>query len=202
MSQLHQRLSRELQSIPLTDTHEHFVQESDRLKGSCDFFSYLHYVHCDLMSSGMASETASLETSELPLGEKAEVFFRHWPHVRHTGYGQALRIMAQELFDVEEIRPDTFDELNRNAAALPQPGYYDTILRERANIARSCRIVWPHSGTMCDLDHLFPVPIFDHFATVASRADLATLEGETGVSIHCLRDLETALDAAFGQRGL
>lgn len=200
MSELRKRLSGELQSVPLMDTHEHFVQESDRLKGTSDFFSYLHYVHCDLLSSGMGSEIASLETSTLSMQRKRDVFFRHWPHVRHTGYGQALRIMAQELFQVEEIEPETFEALNANAAALPKPGYYGTMLRDGANISRACRIVWPHSGTLCDLDHLFPVPIFDHFATVASRADLATLEGETGVSIHALRDLEAALDAAFEQR--
>jgi len=200
MSDLRERLARELQSIPLMDTHEHFVQESDRLEQTCDFFSYLHYVHGDLMSSGMGSEIASLETSALSLEQRTAVFFRYWPHVRYTGYGQALRIMAQDLFDVEEITPETFQELNANAATLPEPGYYGAMLRERANIARACRIVWPHTSTMCDLDFLFPVPIFDQFATVASRAELALLEAETDVSIHGLRDLETALDVAFGQR--
>jgi predicted TIM-barrel fold metal-dependent hydrolase len=200
MSQLRERLSMALQSIALMDTHEHFVQEADRLKHGCDFFSYLHYVHCDLMSGGLALEKVSLEASALSSAQKKEAFFRHWPNVRFTGYGQALRIMAEDLFEVAEITPDTLAELNANAAALPRPGYYDTVLREGAKIVRACRIVWPHSSTMCDLDHLFPVPVFDHFATVASRGDLTLLEADTDVSIHNLHDLEAALDVAFAQR--
>jgi uncharacterized protein len=195
ISELRQRLSRELQDIPLFDTHEHFIEESDRLKSKSDFFSYLHYVEADLVSSGMRRES-----SDLSVEEKKKLFFEYWPNVQHTGYGTALKIMAHDLFRVEEITPETFDELNQNAANFPQKGYYQTMLRERANIARSLRIVWSYAPTMCDLDFLYPVPVFDHFATVCSRKDIEGIEKESGQAIHCLRDVEDALTRVFDQR--
>jgi len=200
MSELRHRLANALQQVPLCDTHEHFCREETRLGAPVDFFYYLHYVECDLASAGMSDEMGKLTTAKLSLQEKWERFWKFWPYVEHTGYGQALKIMAFDLFGVEEITPQTFPELNANAGAFAKPGYYRTLLRERANIARSCRIVWPREQTFCDLDYLYPVPVFDHFATVASRADLYALEKETGTRIHSLKDLVTALDAGFDHR--
>ncbi len=128
------------------------------------------------------------------------MFFEYWPHVRYTGFGQALRIMAHDLFGVEEISPETFAELNENAVAFPHEGYYESMLRDRANISRVCRIVWPGAATHCDLDLMFPVPVFDHFASVLGRADLHSLEEETDTEIRSLDDLEDALDVAFERR--
>jgi len=198
MNEMRQRLSSELQSIPLVDTHEHFVRESDRLRAPMDFFGFLHYVECDLTSSGSEPWT------ELPAGasfeEKRDEFFEHWPHVEHTGYGQALKIMAFDLFGVEEVSRDTFETLNANALAFAHEGYYQSLLRERANIDRACRIVWSGAPTQCDQDILFPVMQFDHFAQILSRADIATIERETETAIHTLNDLVLALDDSFDAR--
>jgi uncharacterized protein len=200
MSQLRQRLSRELQSIPLFDTHEHFVEEASTLGGKPDIFSFLHYVDCDMTSASHQELSSDLSSSGMSFDEKKETFFALWPYVRHTGYGQALSLMATELFGVERIAVETFDELNENASTFRKPGYYQTMLRERANIARSARTVWSGTPTCCDQDFLFPVPQFDSFATPSNRADLHELEQQTGVSIHSLNDLLTALDVAFDKR--
>ena len=108
--------------------------------------------------------------------------------------------MAHDLFGVEEITPDTFEALNANAKSFAHEGYYDNLLRKRANIQKVCRIVWAGSPTLCDLDILYPVPIFDHFATPLSRRELLALEAETNVSIHSLADLEDALEESFNKR--
>lgn len=200
MSELRQRLANELQQIPFCDTHEHFPKEETRLNGPVDLFFYLHYVSCDLTSAGQVAQLWEGESERLPLEEKWARFWEFWPYVEHTGYGQAFKIMAADLFGVEEINPEAFPDLNANAATFAKPGYYRTLLRERANIARSCRIVWSRQPTYCDLDHLFPVPVFDHFATVASRSDLRAIEQETNTRIHTLHDLCTALDAGFDRR--
>jgi len=200
MLALRHRLSRQLQGIPLLDTHEHFVDEATSLGGSPDFFSFLHYVSCDMTSADQTEEIVRIRRSEASFEEKRDTFLRLWPYVRHTGYGQALNVMATELFGVERIAPETFDELNRNASSFAHPGYYQTMLRERANIALSCRTVWSGSPTFCDQDFLFPVPQFDNFATPANRADLRALERQTDVSIASLNDLLTALDRAFDLR--
>lgn len=200
MPELRQRLANELQQIPFVDTHEHFTREEMRHNERVDLFHYLHYVSCDLASAGQTVKPWESATDEFSLEEKWERFWQFWPYVEHTGYGQAFTIMAADLFGVEEISPETFPELNANASTFAKPGYYRTLLRERANIARSCRIVWSRQPTYCDLDYLFPVPQFDHFATVASRKDLRAIEQDTGTRIHTLKDLRTALDAEFDRR--
>jgi len=204
MTDLRRRLATAIGRIPLFDTHEHFVDERTRLAqagtphGASGILSYLHYVDCDLVSAGLPAELRP--ESRASSGEKREAFLRFWPAVAHTGYGRAFRIMASDLWGVDRIDAGTFATLDRNAAAFPKPGYYRTLLRERANIARSCRVVWSGSPTYCDLDYLHPVPQFDHFATVASRAHLRALEAETGRSIHALADLVAALEASFDRR--
>jgi uncharacterized protein len=199
MSDLRQRLSTELQDIPFFDTHEHFVEERVRLNQSYDFFSFLHYVQCDLASAGSRLWQDRLK-HEATDEERRDEFFAYWPHVENTGYGQALRIMAFDLFGVEDITPDTFETLNRNASTFAHEGYYDSLLRERANIARVCRIVWSGTQTACDLDLLHPVVQFDHFAQVLSRAEIQAIERETGEEIHTLDDLVAALEASFDDR--
>lgn len=198
MSELRQRLATELQNIPLIDTHEHFPEERVRLRSSSDFFQYLHYVECDLTSAG--SEPWHTLSQHASFEDRREEFFAFWPYVQHTGYGQALKIMAFDLFGVESITPETFDTLNRNASMFPREGYYESLLRERANIDRVCRIVWSGARTHCDNDLLFPVLQFDHFANVLSRADIRNLENETNVPIHTLDDLLEALDESFDAR--
>ena len=199
MSELRQRLARELQEIPLVDTHEHFPEEATVAGSSPDFFHFLHYVSCDMRSSGMEEDIEQI-SSETDLSRKIDLFFRFWPRVQFTGYGQALKIMAHDLFGVEEITLDTFEDLNANAKSFIHEGYYETLLRKRANIHKVCRIVWPAAPTLCDRDILHPVPIFDHFATPLSRKELHALEAETAVSIHCLADLEDALEESFNMR--
>jgi uncharacterized protein len=199
MSELRQRLATELQKIPLLDTHEHFTEESARLKSKSDFFSYLHYVECDLTSAGsepwhkLLSENASFE-------EKRDEFFAYWPFVEHTGYGQALKIMAFDLFGVEAITPGTFDALCRNAESFPHVGYYDSLLKQRANIDKACRIVWSGGETLCDHELLFPVVQFDHFANILTRANIRRIEDETDMPVHTLGDLLDALEQAFDDR--
>jgi hypothetical protein len=202
MSELHQRIAAAVDAIPLFDTHEHFYDEKTRLsaKREIDVFYFLHYVECDIKSAGLPEETGEFAGGTLSTEEKRRRFLKYWPFVEHTGYGRAFKIMANDLFGVSEIGEATYDLLNERASSFAKPGYYTPLLRERANITRALRIVWAGQDTLCDLDHLFPVPVFDNFAGPTSRADVRKLERETDTRIHSLKDLETALDAVFDKR--
>ncbi len=202
MSELYQRIAAAVDAIPLFDTHEHFYDEATRLnaKKEVDLFYFLHYVECDIKSAGSPDEAGEFAGGTLSTDEKRRRFLEYWPYVQDTGYGRAFRIMANDLWDVPEINEGTYDLLADRATNFARPGFYKTVLRDRANVARSIRIVWAGQNTLCDLDYLFPAPVFDNFVGPTSRADIRKLEAQTDTRIHSLRDLETALDAAFDRR--
>ena len=92
-------------STPLIDTHEHLIEERDRLNASnsriqSNDWSFLlsHYLNSDMLTCGMPrteyDRFFSRDTSPL---DKWKVLAPYWPAVRNTGYGMAVEIAMQQL---------------------------------------------------------------------------------------------------------
>ncbi len=198
MSELEGRLAAAIDDISLVDSHEHYLTEENHVGDGATFFKFLHYCDCDMTSAGMPWDVrfAMRESGNMSADEQWAVFGPYWEAIRLTGYGQALKIMAEDLFGAE-IGEENLQTLNDNAGSFAKPGYFKTLLRERSNIATAMRIVWPFSPTHCDGDYLHPVPVFDHYATVRSRNDIERLEEDSGVTTYDFADLLRALDTKF-----
>jgi len=130
-------------STPLIDTHEHLVEENERLQGPgrarlrADDWSILlsHYLDSDLLVAGMPrKDLDAFLAPNLDPSAKWKLPAPHWPSVKNTGYGQAVRIAIRELYGAEEISSDSVEKIQEGYEKTRRSGFYRQILQDRANI--------------------------------------------------------------------
>lgn len=148
MSDIRQHLFDKVFRTPFIDTHEHLLEERQRLQGTshnrvpCDDFALLltHYIDSDLMSSGMtAQDYGQLRSPNVDPQTKWKLLATHWPAVRNTGYGQAVELSMSQLYDVPELNEQTIGKIIKGYQAVRRPGFYLKILKEMALI-ESCQV--------------------------------------------------------------
>ena len=132
----------------LVDTHEHLVEESERLQPPprphipCDDWALLfsHYLNSDLLVAGMPKDDLDQFLSpEVDPADKWRLLAPHWPAVKNTGYGQAVRLAIRELYGVEELSAATVRKVQSGYAQTRRPGFYRHILHDLAGI-ESCQV--------------------------------------------------------------
>lgn len=133
------------------DTHEHLIEESDRIDGlkygknglmPCDDWAYLffHYLSDDLVSAGMTKNDLNRFLSpDAALDEKLKLVLPWWERAKHTGYGQSVRHTLQGLYQETDLTPESAPRLAEKYRAMIQPGFYRHILHEKSRIER-CQI--------------------------------------------------------------
>ena len=205
-----QALHEAIAAIPLIDTHEHIKPEGTLAGRTWSLFDFLeHYVSSDLVSAGMSRE--ALEKLRQPdnglsLEERWNLMAPYWPFAKTTGYGRAMTAYMRDLFGIDDINETTWAELSRRINdARSRPGWYRTVLKDKANIDCSLVITWPGEPVAVDRAFFRAVPILDHYAIPGTRAELEQLEKEAACSIQTLDQLltaqETMLDA-FTRQGI
>lgn len=202
-TELSKRIRAEVESISLIDTHEHLISEGVRLRQKIDlFYWFSHYASSDLVSAGMSEQTMeSLRDPGRTLHERWLEFAPFWEETRTTGYGRALLLAARDLFDIPDINEATYQELSEKISASNYEGWYDHVLKERANIALA--ILHPPRDfdptPLEEIDRRFfaPVLVMNEFVEPCSCVELDTLGQKTDVAIHALDDLLKAMDVAF-----
>lgn len=133
---------------PLIDTHEHLLEEKERLQGTahprvkCDDWALLfsHYLDSDLLSAGMPrQELDRFLSPKMEPAAKWRLLAPYWPAVKHTGYGQAVRLTLAELYGVPDLSADTVAKVQAAYEQTRRPGFYERILRDLARI-ESCQV--------------------------------------------------------------
>ena len=141
-------LARHVFEARLIDTHEHLVEEKDRLTGPappripCDDWALLfsHYLNSDLIVAGMPKgDMDKFLSRDLDPGAKWRLLAPYWPAVKNTGYGQAVRIAIRELYGVEELSATTTSKVQTGYEKTRRTGFYHRILQEYAGI-ESCQV--------------------------------------------------------------
>jgi len=136
-------LRRELDSIPVVDTHEHiYLPEEDYLSLECDFARFLaHYVIDDLVSAGMPisnflefQETggAVLRAGGEPLDTEAKWahIAPYWKEVKETGYGRSARHAIRKLLDIDDLNDATYQLIGERLRACMKLGVYRRFLKD------------------------------------------------------------------------
>jgi hypothetical protein len=193
--QLYDRIKAAVDDIPLVDTHEHLPPETERVKEKTDLFHafFSHYASSDLVSAGFPEDKLEwLRKVDVPLDERWAKFAPFWERMRHTAYARSLLIAAKGLFGISEISERTYAELSQKITAANKPGWYRTVLKDKACIDRS---ILDANRTDCDRDLFHPVIRFDAFTDVMSRAKLRELERTHNVTVRGLDTLLEALEA-------
>ena len=222
---LFEELRGELEKITLIDTHEHFILEEERLDLPLDlFYLFPHYASSDLISSGMPhSLLEEIRSGEFTLEEKWKKFEPYWLRIKNTAYAKVLKIVARDLFEVEDINEKTYRTLSEKISSSNKKGWYNKILKEKANI-EYCIVNYLGKGKIyappsriedkldsldqklnmsippLGLEMLKPVGVFDGLVGIWNLKQIRRLEREYNINIHTLDDLLKVLDSSFERR--
>lgn len=185
--------------IQIIDTHEHLVQEKERVTKSLDIFEVFlsHYASSDLVSSGMSSEELNkVRDRSLPLEDRFAIFKPFWDRIQNTGYARAVNIAIKDLYGFDGIREDNYKKLALKMADMNKPGIYNWILKERSGVEIS---VLDSLNPVDEIDSRFfaPVTRFDGFVTLSNRVEVENLSKVCGKSIHSFSDLIQVLEEKF-----
>ncbi|MDP3644221.1 MAG: amidohydrolase family protein [Bacteroidota bacterium] len=145
---LRKTITQKVFSTPLIDTHEHLIDEKDRLgnrtllgtKSNDWTYLFSHYLDSDMLSAGMpAADYKRFFSANVDPIEKWKILEHVWPKVKHTGYAQAVRISIKELYGIEELSEESIPHLQKAYQEMVAPGFYKKILQEKGNI-ESCQV--------------------------------------------------------------
>jgi len=197
---LHDRIKRAVDETEIIDTHEHLLQEKERLSAKLDLFETIltHYASSDLVSSGMPPEDLEkIRNPSLPLGKRWQLLKPHWEMIQNTGYAKAVNIAIRNLYGLDGITDDTYEKLASRMIEANKPGVYEWILKQKSKIEVS--ILDSLFASLEDYDERFfaPVTRFDDFVTATNRTEIEALASRAGKPIHSFSDFNQALEAAF-----
>ncbi len=133
-----QQLIGEMQKMPVIDAHEHLPGEDWAVTHAADVFTriFCHYSLTNAYSAGMKVAREWIKDPSVPLAERWAAFRPYREAIRDTGYARAAQIAAAELYGIEDINDDTYQELSRRLQDANKPGLYDSILARRCRIER------------------------------------------------------------------
>lgn len=201
-SNIIQQLSHAIAQIPILDTHEHLIQEKERVASKPDLFQTFlaHYLSSDLISSGMTyDELAVLRDPSIPLEMRWTLFAPYWEDVRYTGYAQVIEKAVQGLYAVQELSEDTYERITSRMEERNHTGLYKWVLRDKARIEH---VILDSTETPLDqVDYSIFAPMmrFRDFIMVRSKPELQHLEQRCQRPIHTLHHLVQALEAEINR---
>ncbi len=176
-----------IDSLEIIDTHEHLpTKEERRPKGDvlAEYFS--HYSSTDLVSAGLSAQSlAQIRGNQLSLTEKWKLLEPYWKFAKRTGYGRALEVSVNDLYDLPGISADTYEELNRRfCAAREQGNSYQQVLKEKSKI----RLSLTDGDLDCDKTFFRSVFRADHYACPSRKSDIIRKNEYTGHRVNSFVD--------------
>lgn len=119
-------LAQFINTVPLSDTHEHLQTEAFSIAFPPDvlFDLFGNYVTADLVVAGASPQAVErlIDTSSPDMPARFLPIQKAWECCQHTGYGEAVRLIAKHIYGMEEITLETLEVAQTNAADLRRPG--------------------------------------------------------------------------------
>ncbi len=187
---------------PFIDTHEHLPEEKQRLhqSGENDDWTKVlsHYINYDMRTAGMPQKTFDKLFSPAtdPI-EKWALLEPFWPAVKNTGYGQAVNITLNRLYDVDELSAKTIKKVQAGYEKVRRPGFYKYILCDLANI-ESCQVnCLSHPFSQSDMPTLLMQDL--SILGMFFGPDLKEFGRPTGIKVTSLSDWHRVIDFWFNK---
>jgi hypothetical protein len=194
-------LSHYIHNTPLCDTHEHLRKEAEYVDNGPDILQNLfgNYIPADLVVAGAGEEAvaALLDSANPDIRARFEGIRRAWLATQHTGYGEAVQLIARELYDMEEITPQALEAAQPKHAALRQPGQRLHLLREKARLdhVQVDDFVWACQPDESGPDFFFYDLSWADFCS--GTPDLELLAHETDLEVRDLATLRWTMEILF-----
>ncbi len=200
-------IAKKVFEAPLIDTHEHLLEEKERLAAShprvqADDWSLLlnHYLNSDLLVAGMPKNAYDkFFAKDTDPAEKWRCIEPYWPAVKNTGYAQAVRITMRQLYDVDELSAATVKKVQTAYEQTRRAGFYRRILCELGKI-ESCQVNYlarPFSESDMPTLLMQDISIVGMFA----GPDFKGFCKPTGIEVRSLADWHRVIDWWFDKYG-
>jgi len=206
------RIKKAVDQIRLVDTHEHLLSEKFWLEQDYSMFNWFRqpwfeqYSGTDLVAAGMPAEhLEAMKDPSVSLKERWAMASPYWPYAKTTGFGQAIRMAARDIYGIADINDNTWEELCRRIKDSQKPGFYRKVLHEMAGIDVIIldQIVLPdpyvdsHFVAEDNLPRVVRVKRFDDTFIRLTQASLKQVAKDFGSPVKSLDDILAALDKAF-----
>ncbi len=198
-------LAEHIQRTWLVDTHEHLQPESAWVDGGPDVLVDLfgNYVAADLISAGASQEAVDLllDNGNTDVERRWQGVSEAWSHCRFTGYGEAVRHAAREVYGMEDITVAGIEAAADVNRRLRRPGERLRILRERGRLDH---VQIDDMQWLCAADESGPEFFLYDFSLrdfAIGNPDLQALAQETGIKVRDVASLDAGLAALYAKYG-
>ncbi|HEU0164144.1 MAG TPA: hypothetical protein VFQ54_03810, partial [Thermomicrobiales bacterium] len=191
-------------NVSVIDTHSHLPGDyAWEGPGAPDILSDLFgwYSSSDLIVAGASLDAVARlqDSSDEDLEGRFAGVADAWSMARFTGYGEAVRIAARDLYEIDEVSAATIRSGQKRLKALQREGGCIALLRDRAKL--------DHVQTDLGLDVIdLPRTSAAFFLRDLSLRRFAigaiddpVIEEATGVTIRNLATLEQSMEALFAR---
>lgn len=198
-------LADHIANLSVIDTHTHMPGDDDwEGPNAPDILSDLFgsYPSSDLIVAGASLDAVDrlLDSSDDDLEGRFAGVAAAWKMMQFTGYAEAVRIAAHDLYEIEELSENTIRAGQKRLNALQREGGCIALLRDRA---RFDHVQTDLGMDLMDLSRRSSAEFFLRDLSVRRFAvgliDDPLIEAATGVTISNLTTLEQALEAYFAR---
>jgi uncharacterized protein len=210
----------EINSSALVDTHEHLLPEDQWAGDNAKLIEqsrqtgqpawgddrpdilqdlFLNYVPSDLEVAGASKE--AIQRLFDPAAGDIELRFsgirEAWEATQHTGYGEAVRLIAREVYGLDSLTPDGLETAQRKLDELRQPGERLRLLREVAGLdhVQIDDFQWACRPDESGPDFFLYDLSWANFANGDPKAE--EILQQTGIEVSTLDHLREAMAAIF-----
>jgi uncharacterized protein len=190
----------------MVDTHEHLNKEAEWVDNGpgdvlADLFS--NYVPADFIAARVNSKALQrlTDVKDPDLEGRWNGVKDAWDAIRLTGYGEAVRLIAKHVYDIDEISGEAARKAAPKLQALRKPGERLRLLRDVAKLehTQTDHFVWPSLPDKSGPEFFLYDLSWRGFCN--GEIDSEGLAKETGTTIYHLRDLRAAMDQLFAKYG-
>ena len=194
-------LLKQIETIPVVDSHEHLWTEAERPAQEVDALCLLdHYTQGDLAAAGCPAETvAKIVDVQGDLAERWRLLEHHWPKIRNGSYARMFMRSLRDLFGCEELSEEALAEATAKLRECAQPGWYAQVLRERCNIALAILDRHDLDPAAHDPDLFVRTVHTTQFLEARTKQQVEGLAAKCERSIHTLDDLAQAAQDEISQ---
>ncbi len=182
MDKIFETIYKQLENIPVIDTHEHLNNEELRNMDNDIFQEYLqHYFVSDLVSSGLSQSSLDMVMGDtLSVIEKWDIVEPYFERCKLTGYGRALEIAVKGLYNIDGFSKENIQEINYAFKKTQYKGRYGEILK-KCNIKRA--LVNVYDSLKCDRKYFCPVFQIDPFVLLDGEELFNAIKKACGLDI-------------------
>ena len=196
-------LAQHIQETPLVDTHEHLEREPEWVENGPDILQDLfgNYVTADLVTAGASPQamTRLKDGNDPDIAGRFEGVRNAWEATQYTGYGEAVRLIANHAYDIEELSGKSIEFAQHKNRVLREPGESYRLLHDVANLdhTQTDDGQWECAPDESGLDFFLYDLSWRAFCN--GEIDPDKIEAETGVVVTDLGSLKRGMEAIFAK---